>query len=114
MYTVHAYARTSHKYRDGWRHLDNEQFVASVKVTPARTTEESFTKDYSDGPKLVQFARAPSGVNIEQLKQALRDTMGGSNCRHEHDCCGCATRRVNVSHIGSRRLMIRTEISYNY
>lgn len=114
MQTVHAYIRTSHSYRDGWRHLDGERFVASVKVTPPRQTEENFSDSYENGPSYVQFARAPSGANIKQLMSALRDTMGGSRCRHDYDCCGCIMRRVQVSHLGSRRLMISTETSYNY
>jgi len=112
MQAVHAYARITHGYADGWRHLDKDEFVGTVKMTPAVQTEAP--KDYDDGGAYVQYARAPSGVNLDLLKQALRDTMGGSNCRHEHDCCGCASRYVSVKHVGSRRLVIRTRVSFNY
>ena len=112
MQKVHAYKRTSYTYADGWRHLDNDVFVGAVKMTPARQTEEP--KDHDDGGAYVQYARAPSGLNLQQLMQGLRDTMSGSNCRHEHDCCGCASSHVSVSHLGSRRLLIRTRVSFNY
>ena len=112
MQTVHAYARITHGYADGWRHLDQDRFVGTVRMTPAVQCEEPDGHD--DGGSYVQYARAPSGVSLDLLKQALRDTMGGSNCRHEHDCCGCASRYVSVKHVGSRRLVIRTRVSFNY
>ena len=112
MQTVHAYKRLSHKWAAGWQHLDNDTFVATVKLTPSKTVREA--DGYDDGGTYVQHTRAPSGVNIKDLMQALRDTIGGSNCRHEHDCCGCASRSVRVKHLGSRRLLVRTDVSYNY
>ena len=112
MEQVNAFIRTTHSYADGWRHLDQDRFVGTVKMTPAVQCEEPDGHD--EGGTYVQHARAPSGVSIEQLKQSLRDTMGGSNCRHEHDCCGCASYSVSVKHTGSRRLVIRTRVSFNY
>jgi hypothetical protein len=112
MEKVYAFKRLTHGYADGWRYLDKDVYLGSVNMTPARQTEAP--KDYDDGGAFVQYARAPSGVNMQQLIQALRDTLGGSNCRHEHDCCGCASRHVSVSHLGSRRLLIRTRVSFNY
>jgi len=112
MYKVHAYQRTSHSYVDGWRHLDNDEFVATVKLTPAKQIADG--KSFDEGGTWVQYARAPAGVSIPKLIQALRDTMGGSNCRHEHDCCGCASSSVRIQHLGSRRLMVRTQVSFNY
>ena len=112
MQTVHTYTRITHGYADGWRYLDNDKFLASVKLTPPKVVEEA--GGYDEGPTYVQYARAPAGVAIAELAQALRDTMGGSNCRHEHDCCGCAIRYVRVKHLGSRRLQVRTQVGYNY
>lgn len=112
MQLVNIYTRTTHQYADGWRHLDNDKFVAAVKVTPRKRVKEG--NGYDEGGVYVQYARAPSGVNIDRLMWGLRETMGGSNCRHEHDCCGCATFHVGVKHVGSRRLVIHTRVSYNY
>ena len=112
MEKVHAYKRLTHGYADGWRHLDKDVYLGSVNMTPAVVTEEP--GGYDEGGAYVQYARAPSKVDIKQLIQALRDTLGGSNCRHEHDCCGCAIRYVSIKHLGSRRLQIRTRVSYNY
>jgi hypothetical protein len=39
MQQVHAYARITHGYADGWRHLDQDEFVATVKLTPAKVAE---------------------------------------------------------------------------
>lgn len=112
MQKVHAYQRLTHGYVDGWRHLDSDEFVATIKLTPAKLVIEG--KDHDDGGVYVQYRRAPAGVSISTLKQALRDTMSGSNCRHEHDCCGCASRSVRIQHLGSRRLLVRTRVSFNY
>jgi hypothetical protein len=115
MQEVHAYVRTTRNYRDGWGYLDSDRFVGTVKMTPLKITEVAgANSDYSEGPTYVRYARAPSGINLRDLAQGIRDTMGGSNCKHEHDCCGCATRHVSVSHLGSRRLVIRTRVTYNY
>jgi hypothetical protein len=112
MFKVHAYKRLTRKYRDGFRHLDKEEFLATVSVTPPKQLEEP--KSYDDGGVIVQHARAPAGVDLKVLMQAIRDTMGGSGCQHEYDCCGCESRLVQVNHVGGRRLVVRTRITYNY
>ena len=49
-----------------------------------------------------------------RVAQALRDTLGGSRCRHEYDCCGCASRYVKVIRKTRRDLLVRTFVTYNY
>ena len=112
MEQVHAYARLTHKYRDGWSHLDSDEFVATVRLTAPKMVEEG--KGYDEGDTYVQYVRVPRSVNAKLLARALSDTMGGSNCRHEHDCCGCATRYVRVKAIAPRQLKVTTSVSYNY
>ncbi len=112
MQTVHAYTRLTHKYRDGYRHLDSEEFFATVRLTPAKQVVAP--ESYDDGGEFVQHLRVPAGVNITQLAAALANTMGGSNCRHEHDCCGCANSYISIQKVGKRRLVVRTSITYNY
>jgi len=36
---IHLYERLSRKYRDGWRYLDDEQYVGTAKVLAYRHTE---------------------------------------------------------------------------
>jgi hypothetical protein len=112
MQAVNTYTRLTHGYRDGWGYLDADEYFATVKLTAPKVTVAA--GGYDEGPTYVQYARAPTGVDMQQLKQALRDTMGGSNCRHDYDCCGCASRMVDVKHLGNRRILVRTSVSYNY
>lgn len=112
METVHAYARTSHKYRDGWSHLDSDKFVATVRLTPPKVTRAG--QGYDEGDTYVQYLRVPRATNAKLLQQALRDTMGGSNCKHEHDCCGCASRYVSTKLVAPRKMRVTTRVSYNY
>ena len=88
------------------------QYLATVRLTPPKMVREP--SDHDDGGKYVQYLRVPRNVNPGQLSQALRDTIGGSNCRHEHDCCGCATRYVRTKLVAPRKLKVTTSVSYNY
>jgi hypothetical protein len=112
MQTVHAYRRTSHRYIDAYKHLDGEEFVATVKLTPPRMIRAA--EDFDDGGSYVQFMRVPRNVNLQALRQALRDTMGYHGCTHEYDCCGCASRSVRTRLVAPRKLRVTTSISYNY
>lgn len=112
MEAVNLFARTTNKYRDGYSYLDNFNYFATVKLTPAKMVREP--RDYDDGGTFVQYLRVPAGMDTKQLDRALYDTMGGSNCRHEYDCCGCASRRIFTKMISPRKMMVRTSVSYNY
>ena len=41
----HLYERLTHKYVDEYRHLDREEFVATIKLTPAKCVARA------DGPR---------------------------------------------------------------
>ena len=112
MHTVHAYVNTTNHYADGWRYLDSDNFVATVRLTAPHMLKHGADRD--EGDTYTQYVRVPRGVNAGMLGQALRHTLGGSNCKHEYDCCGCATHRVSVKLTAPRRLLVRTQISYNY
>lgn len=112
MQTLNVFARTSNKYRDGWSYMDNFEFVASVKLTPYRLVRKP--SDYSDGGTFVQYLRVPRGMDAKVLGRAIEDTVGGSSCRHEYDCCGCTSRRVFTRLVAPRRMKVTTDISYNY
>jgi hypothetical protein len=112
MQTVNAHKYTSHLWAPGYRYLDSDVFVAELKLTPRK--QVAAPQDYDEGGTYLQYTRVPKNVDTRLAAEALRDTMGGSNCQHEYDCCGCATRHVSVKVLGSRRLRIRTHISLNY
>jgi hypothetical protein len=104
------YERLTHKYCDGWAGNDAHRFVAIVKLTPHRMVREY--EDVDDGGTYIQHCRAPAGA--PNLTRALRDTLSGSNCRHDWDCCGCASRSVRVFKVSARDYVITADISYNY
>jgi hypothetical protein len=109
----HLYQFTTDKYRDGWRgQLDRSVYVGTVKVLAGRTVREA--RDYDDGGTALYRVVAPSALRSVDLRQAIRDTMGGSNCRHEHDCCGCASRHVRTRRVSPREYAVIIHTSYNY
>jgi hypothetical protein len=112
MQQVHLYERLTHKYADGYRYLDQDRFVATVKLTPPVMVREP--DSYDDGGVFVQHLRTPAGAPLALIRQALRDTLGGSSCRHEYDCCGCASTRIFTKVLGPRHVLVRTSVSYNY
>lgn len=110
MLTNHIYERLTHKYVDGWRELDREKFVATVQSTPPRLVREG--NGHDDMGSYIMHVRAPR--DAPDLRQGLRDTFSGSNCRHEYDCCGCTTRRAAVNKVSARDYVLRVSVSRNY
>lgn len=110
MQTLNLYERLSHKYRDGWRHLDNEIFVATVKATPPKWVEEGNSID--DGGAYIMHVRAPSGA--PDLRKPLRDTLSDSGCRHDFDCCGCQSTSASVRKISARDYLVKVLVRFNY
>lgn len=114
MQHVFAQRRLTHKYSPGWAYLDKHGPGTSLRLTPWRRTEPA--QEYDDNGAFVAFTRIPAGLSRaqrEELKDALRDTLGGSSCQHEHDCCGCAIRTVYVTSKG-RRFRVEMRVYYNY
>lgn len=118
MELIHLEIRKTHRYRDGWAHLDAWESVGVAKITPPRLVEKrpQDQDDYSVGPVMVCTARIPAGQDRELSIRALRDEFSGSGCQHEHDCCGCASYHASVRAVPGRRreFSIRVSTSYNY
>ena len=112
MDNVAIYQRKTTKYRDGWSGNDQWDYLTTLKLTPAKCIRVA--ADYDDGGAYVSYARIPIRVNKMNLLQSVEQTMSGSNCRHEHDCCGCITRYTEARMIKPRIMKITTNISYNY
>ena len=94
------------------RRLYIDKDVAKVSLTPRKKVADG--NGYDDGGTYLQYTRVPRGVNKAELAQALRDTMGGSNCTHAYDCCGCVSRFIMTKLIAPRVMQVRTKITYNY
>jgi len=112
MHLQPLYKRTTHKYRDGWRHLDRSMYVGTVKVLQGRVVREA--EDFDDGGEVLHRVVAPRDLRDVDLSRAIIDTMGGNNCQHEHDCCGCELRHVTVTRIKPRQYAVVISYSYNY
>lgn len=109
---VNLFERKTFKYRDGWSHEDNWNYLGAIKLTPPKITRRG--EEYDEGDTYVRYARLPAGVDAKRYARAVEDTMRGSNCRHEYDCCGCPYFRVDAKLIATRKLLIHTAVTYNY
>ena len=89
-----------------------ERDVATVRLTPRKKVKEG--NGYDVGGTYLQYLRTPRNVNKAELAQALKETMGGSNCTHSYDCCGCASSFITTKLIAPRTMQVRTKISFNY
>lgn len=106
---INLYKRLSHKYRDGWRHLDDEVFVGAVKMLQPRKLED----DGIDGKLHITRVIAPASLGDTDLSYAIGSTLSSSHCRHEHDCCGCATVSADVRRLSRRQYSVKLFTSYN-
>lgn len=112
MITAGLTLRTSRQFSDGYAGLDGGRYLGRMKLTKPRLLKAG--NGYDIGHTFIQRARVPAGLDRKVVMQGLIDTMGGSRCRHEHDCCGCATRHVQVRAIGNRDFAVRTSLTFNY
>lgn len=112
MQTVEIYKRLSHRFNPGWSSRDNWAWLGTLKLTPAKVVREG--NGYDDGGTYLQYARIPADVDRQQLAWAVQDTMSGSSCRHEYDCCGCQSTSVRTKFLSTRLLQVRVSVSYNY
>jgi len=98
--------RLTYKHRSGWSELDSWEEVGSVQLKPAksilgRVVDQKYI--------LINDKKIPG-----DLSQAICDTMGGSPCQHEHDCCGCPTTYVYIERTGEWRYTVQLNITLNY
>lgn len=115
MYDLHCYARKTHKYRAGWSSWDDWDYLTTLRVTPLRSARDS--RGFDDGGTYVQYVRLPAGVNRKakaRIIRSIEDTISGTGCKHQYDCCGCASHRATVRSISRRDLLIHTSVSFNY
>jgi len=112
MFKLNLFTRLTHRYADGWRHLDDEEFTGTVKVLGI--THETEDGGYDDGGTARFRVVAPSALKGADLSQSIRQTLSGSGCRHEYDCCGCASTRASVKRVSPREYAVKVSISYNY
>ena len=106
---LHLYTRLTHDYALGWDHLDESDYVCIVKALKPRLLEDNGI----DGRTMITRVIAPSALRSIDLSGAIEDTMTTSRCRHEHDCCGCATTRAYARKISPREYSVYLSTYYN-
>lgn len=106
------YERVTHKYRGGWRDEDQHQYVGQVKMLGRKQIRAG--NGFDVGGVYVWYAVALPRFKHRDLRQAIIDSVGGTHCKHEHDCCGCASRRVWVRRMDKRNYEVRVSVTYNY
>lgn len=113
-YIIHAAPRLTHKYRDGWAHEDQWGDSIQFKVLAGRMTELPGEEEYDEGG--VYLARVVGHKRMDKKVQAeaLRSHFSGSRCRHEYDCCGCASNYASVRYVGRGEFSVRIRTTYNY
>ena len=109
MALIHLYKRLTHRYRDGWKWQDGHEYVGVAKLLGGRETENRGI----DGYTLINRMVAPSDLRGVDLTEAIQNTLSGSRCQHEYDCCGCAATMARVRRVSAREYVVRRQISYN-
>lgn len=115
--TIGLAVRQTFKYVDAWGHLDAwEDLGISAKVLGSpKMDEPGEDADPSEGPVYrYRVVVKPGRASKDEIRRALRDTFEFSNCRHEYDCCGCASGRARVKQVGRRDWLVTQRIGYNY
>lgn len=95
--------RQTHSYVDGYSGEDTWTHLAKGRVLGRRilsTSREPNTRRYIFTVVVPKLPRTRK-MN-RKVVRAIEDTLSGSQCRHEHDCCGCWTATASVlGHNGS-------------
>jgi hypothetical protein len=106
--------RDTRCYDDGYDYLDDWIDLTTARVTAARVTRES-TGLHDAGAYTVEVrVPARAGLDPRDIMQAIRDTLGGTACRHEHDGCGCIARYASARRVGRNRYFAHVSLSRNY
>lgn len=110
--------RITHKYQSGWSHLDKWTTVGTFDVLnrykPVRDEDASDASDAGSTVLMLNVQPEPD-IDTETVRQAIRDTFGGSTCTHEYDCCGCVSNYVaDLARIDDTRWFVQIRHLRNY
>ena len=106
---VHLYKRLTHRWAPGWADMDEHQMVTPANLTGWRQT--------LNPDVYTATATVPAGASrrdARDIVRALIDTLGGSHCTHEYDCCGCAYRHVNARRVSRNRYGVTMRVTFNH
>ena len=112
---IALYQRLTHKWADGWEHLDEHKLVGHAKLLAGRKTSQG--NGFDDLGVVVHRAVVPKGMLKATAVRALYDTIHSATttaCQHEHDCCGCQFSTVNVRPIRGRTFSVAIHRQRNF
>ena len=112
---LELYLRRTFDYDGGWASLDEHTYLCTARIPAPRIIEEG--DGISDGGVYhytIKVPRQLSRKDHARIKRAIYHTIGGSNCQHEHDCCGCTFRSVSVQRTSLRTYSVRVSSWRNY
>lgn len=110
--TIRAAARRTHKYRDGWASLDDWSESHQFKMLGGCVVREGNGID--DEGAILHRVIGSKTVDQELQARALHDTLSGSNCRHDFDCCGCRSTWARVRRVKPGIFSVLITTSRNY
>lgn len=106
---LNLYQRLTHKYALGWDYLDDFAELGTATMTaPKLVSDEGM-----DGKTHTARVTAPATLGDQNIAQAIADTLTTSRCRHEYDCCGCATTNAQVKRLSRRQYGVKLFTYYN-
>jgi len=84
-YRFHAYRRLTHKYAQGWAHLDEHEYMGfSVRVVTGRFIRG---EKYDDAQTTALHITTSRPVTLDEITAAMHlEYSAGCTC--EFDCCG--------------------------
>jgi hypothetical protein len=111
-YHLHLYRYMTHRYRAGWSYFEDSQFVCTAKALgPSKIIEGN---GYDKGPIYFFRVIVPSGTDMDEAEIAICNSLSGSSCQHDYDCCGCSTSMIDVTKVGRREFLVKESIYFNY
>jgi hypothetical protein len=80
--------RLTHKYRDGYRYLDEYEDVARTEQLSCE-----MHRDYDGADETTRAIYTMRLLSVEEgydnFEDYFDEYFGGSHCTHDYDCCGC-------------------------
>ena len=114
-HTIDLQMRKTHRFENGWGHLDQWDLLGRAKVLAAKLIKEGNGHDEVGTYRrlVVVGPKIPKRRALIALPEAFADLFT-SRCTHEHDCCGCGFGQVTVRHRPRRAYSVITRHSRNY
>lgn len=111
--TFAGYVRLTHKYVDGYKHLDEEEYKGIFHILSVSAPQDY--DESSDSWARTYRVKAPAGLTREEIEGVLRNEFR-YGCRCEHDCCGHTqsyVRARGIKHIKRREYWVSVNFYLN-